>query len=134
MNQEIVTLDSPPHSDEGVEHRVAVVDVEMVPAALRGEVIEAQADGGARDAFDQPRALGVQRVVSVPVRDVAFGGAQPATRSSRFLRDCCVIEPLCNQTLSHFHQTNVHSEGKNAEAKKRRNYEKTTGQPGGRQS
>ena len=48
---------------------IAVVDVDVVPAALGGEVVHIQLDRAVVGAVDQPRALHVDRVVADPVRD-----------------------------------------------------------------
>ncbi len=53
------------------------MDVEVVPAALGGELMELEPHCGVhRGGVDQPAALGVQRVVALAVVDGALRAVQ----------------------------------------------------------
>ena len=74
-----------PCSPEGSQHSgredgVAVVDVEVVPRALGGEVLELEVHGGVDRPLQQPRALSVQRVVAHTVCDEALCTVQSGKR------------------------------------------------------
>ena len=59
------------------EDRVAVEDVEVIPAALGGKLLQVQPDCGVfLGGLDEPRALGVHRVVAEGVGQPALGAVQ----------------------------------------------------------
>lgn len=64
----------PEHSQQWIPDWVSIIDVDVIPAALCGKVVEAEANGRVGFSLDQPGALGVNGVVAIAVCDDAWAG------------------------------------------------------------
>lgn len=75
--------------EDGEQRRldaVTVVDVQMIPAAFRRELLHVHPYRGIRAALDQPRALHVRRVIPDTVVDIPARLRQPAKRTADNVR------------------------------------------------